>query len=601
MKPSAIVAALLCVRAQGESVSVDALGVVSGTTLPEDARLVAELQQNLADHERECAQSCESFDCTGGDASFALPPMDTYSMGPTPSNDFPTAFTGEHHIFVTQQPLFPPSELNRVISLAEAEGDGLPTSKSGKYQIGKAWVKDMPSVLDWFNRALTTNLFPTLAKLFPELIEAPQMLRAQSVAILKFNATHPQTDVHVDDALLAFTIALSPSSAFEGGGTYFEHINKVVDMEQGHATFRPGSVRHAGSTVRSGLRYVLGGFIAVGDRVEHVRRLNERGSRLMLQQPDKAEMGRAAELFGWGLELNANCSLCHQNLGDVRLRMEEPELAEVSLRAQISLLPRDSDAYFSLGMALRGQAREREAAAVYEDGLTIQPNDPEGWLALAAARGAMGEYAAEGAAYEKALKLRPDDLKAWLNLGMTRFSLEDSDGARDAFETAHNLSPKDARPTLSLARMLAKQSRPAEAIEAFYTAAVLDAEYFDEVKLGVGTARAQQGRLAEATESFESASRMDPKNEKLATSLTQMSERAEELSSYAHGLTDQVGELCGTPCQDVVDTSGYTVCAITWSDGCGDAPPPEGFEASSTVAQMCAKSCAFYSFATKGK
>ena len=118
MKPSAIVAALLCVRAQGESVSVDGLGVVSGTTLPEDARLVAELQQNLADHERECAQSCESFDCTGGDASFVLPPMDTYSMGPTPSNDFPTAFTGEHHIFVTQQPLFSPSELNRVISLA---------------------------------------------------------------------------------------------------------------------------------------------------------------------------------------------------------------------------------------------------------------------------------------------------------------------------------------------------------------------------------------------------------------------------------------------------------------------------------------------------
>lgn len=30
-------------------------------------------------------------------------------------------------------------------------------------------------------------------------------------------------------------------------------------------------VRHAGSTVRSGLRYVLGGFIALNNRVEHVR------------------------------------------------------------------------------------------------------------------------------------------------------------------------------------------------------------------------------------------------------------------------------------------------------------------------------------------
>ena len=51
-------------------------------------------------------------------------------------------------------------------------------------------------------------------------------------------------------------------------------------MPQGYATFRPGSVRHAGSTVTSGLRYVIGGFIAVADRVEHVRRLNERGNRL---------------------------------------------------------------------------------------------------------------------------------------------------------------------------------------------------------------------------------------------------------------------------------------------------------------------------------
>lgn len=114
-----IIPALLCAHARGEAVSVDALGLVSGTAVPEDKSLIAELQQNLADHERECAQSCESFVCSGGNLAVELPSMDSYSMGPNPSNDFAAAFTDEEQIFVTQQPLFSAAELDRVVALAE--------------------------------------------------------------------------------------------------------------------------------------------------------------------------------------------------------------------------------------------------------------------------------------------------------------------------------------------------------------------------------------------------------------------------------------------------------------------------------------------------
>jgi hypothetical protein len=34
--------------------------------------------------------------------------------------------------------------------------------------------------------------------------------------------------VHVDPSLFAFTIALSKRGAYQGGGTYFEHIDQVV-------------------------------------------------------------------------------------------------------------------------------------------------------------------------------------------------------------------------------------------------------------------------------------------------------------------------------------------------------------------------------------
>lgn len=82
--------------------------------------------------------------------------------------------------------------------------------------------------------------------------------------------------------------------------------------------------------------------------------------------------------------------------------------------------------------------------------------------------------------------------------------------AEAAFREACAVAPDDPRPPLNLGRYLAKLSRPAEAIDEFYAAAVIDPEYFEEVKLGVGTARAQQGRLSEATLNFESASRMWP-------------------------------------------------------------------------------------------
>ena len=523
-------------------------------------------------------------------------------MAPTPSVDFPASFAGRDVIYVSEAPLFSKAECEEIIQMTESEGEGLPSTKSGKYQIGKAWIKEMPGVLSWFNQALASKLFPTLSSLFPDLLPDATTLRAHSVAVLKYNASHPQTDLHVDDALFAFTIALSDSSSFEGGGTYFEHLGRTVDMPQGHATFRPGAVRHMGSAVTSGVRYVIGGFIAAADKVEHVRRLNERGNRILLQDPNDEQLREAERMFSYGLVLNSNCSLCHQNLGDTYLRLEEPAKAEQSLKKQIQLLPQDSDAYFALGNALRGQSdREAEALAAYDAAVAITPTDYESHLGRAAALSALGEPIQEAEAYRTALKIKPGDVRLWINIGVAYSGTDDIETAEAAFREAVAIAPDDARPPLNLGRYLAKLARPAEAIDQFYAAAVADAEYFEEVKLGVGTARAQQGRLAEATANFASASRMSPKNEELKSSLVEMERRAAELEELQSGLTNAAGELCGTPCQDVVDTSGFSVCGITWSDGCGDAAPPEGFTPESKVGELCAHACALYSLMRKAQ
>ena len=46
-------------------------------------------------------------------------------------------------------------------------------------------------------------------------------------------------------------------------------------------------------------------------QVEHVRRLNERGNKILLAQEAGmlgADLNEAERLFSWGLRLNANCS-----------------------------------------------------------------------------------------------------------------------------------------------------------------------------------------------------------------------------------------------------------------------------------------------------
>jgi len=312
-------------------------------------------------------------------------------------------------------------------------------------------------------------------------------------------------------------------------------------------------------------------------------------------------------LFRHGLKINPNCTRCHANLGEALLRrassLDEYHLAEQSLREQTRLLPRDADAFFGLGVALRAQERNWEAVTAYKSALSFQANDYDGWINLAAAYGDLGESLAEAAAYRSVLRLRPDEAKAWANLGVALSTVEASAAAdvdaRDAeaehaFRRAASLVAQDALPRLNLARLLLKLSRPAEAVLEFEAAAVAEPHYVGEVRMGVGTAKAQQGRMAEAVLNFEAALNADPSNAKLAASVTDTMEKATQMQAAQRSLSNGVDNLCGTPCQEVIDNSGSHVCGISWADGCGDAPPPEGFGAESIVAELCAHACAFY-------
>ncbi len=440
----------------------DGCSPVAGTCEPEEADIEAlrtelgpefsaAIDVNMAEHKADLAASCAVFYC--GDANSEPPPpartypVASHPMGSVPPEDFASMFRFPLDLIkVTAEPLIPAEEAERVVAVANAEGIAGNEYTSGKYKLGGDWVKKMPETLAWFNRRLEDTIFPAAAALFPMIVRGPQVLRAHSVAILKYNSSHPRTDVHVDDGILAITLALSPKANYSGGGTFFEHLGEasIVEMEQGHCTIRPGSVRHGGHPVRSGDRYILGAFLLIADRVEHVRRLQNQGR----QARSRLELRKARMLFKWALRINPKCATCLKNWAEALTAMPEgateplaPKLAaaaEDKLRRALELLPQDSDALFSLGALLSSQGRKDEALEAYQASLRINADDHELCYNLGVQLGDRGRYDEEIAMYLRACVIGVESGASQALLGPTAC------GSPHVLRLAHRSGPRVA-------------------------------------------------------------------------------------------------------------------------------------------------------------
>ena len=173
------------------------------SALPPDERTAAarELQLNVEEHERDGAEICRNYYC--GPVETQQPvATDTYPLGIKSVDYAEEIETSNALIHVTREPLFGAAEMDEVIATAEREGVGYLYDQTQRDRadykygeqvaIGKA-IKTMPGVLEWFNKACETRLFPQMAALFPALISDGSQLRAHTIAVLKYNATHPRT------------------------------------------------------------------------------------------------------------------------------------------------------------------------------------------------------------------------------------------------------------------------------------------------------------------------------------------------------------------------------------------------------------------------
>lgn len=427
-------------------------------------RFAAAIRRNEEDHAADCAKSCENFYCADKSwrgASWdetATTTIKSYSFGGLPPEDFAEEFGFPLDLIkVTENaPLFSAEESAEVLRVAIEEGVDQNEYESGKYKLGGDWLVNLPQTRAWFNVKLQETFFPLLHHLFPEIVSSPSVLRAHSVSLLKYNNTHPRTDVHIDNGILAMTLAMTPSTEYVGGGTFYEHFgsDNVLPMDVGHGTFRPGSVRHGGHRVQDGVRFILGAFLLIEDRVEHVRRLKNQGAELR----KAGDVEGAAEHFEWALALNPKCATCLKDWGEILLSQKDFVGAEAKIRQVLELLDnRDSDALFMLGVILSEQGRDEESIESYKQSLALNAEDAELCFNLGVKLAARGDSKGEMRMYFMATQANPKYGRAWMNLGIALAEAGDFDDSEAMFLKALECETEIRPQTLSNIALLYKE------------------------------------------------------------------------------------------------------------------------------------------------
>ena len=207
---------------------------------------------------------------------------------------------------VSREPLLTPEECQILIDEADSMNENM---KEGQWIEGGARygtpddrvgalmpLERLPKSFELINEQLMPRISASVHKAFDCCADHPSDLRIGGARVVRYDAAAGQVELgmHRDFLALTVNIALNDPTEFEGGGTVVEAYSKTpIRLPKGHGLIHPGDVRHAGSSITSGSRYVLVLFLMSKTIIPHDRYLGEWAERCMgiaaTSTPDEKE------------------------------------------------------------------------------------------------------------------------------------------------------------------------------------------------------------------------------------------------------------------------------------------------------------------------
>jgi tetratricopeptide (TPR) repeat protein len=383
------------------------------------------------------------------------------------------------------EPLFTEQECSRIIQLAEDyftehHNGEWTTQQSGQYSMAGFWIRDIPEIHVWFVETVKRRLFTLLQHQYPDFIDTVADLVVDNAYLFKYTAeTGRRTDVHTDSGCLSFTMALNPASDYEGGGTWFEGLEKqehvatsttaaakagVIEMDVGQVTIRPGGVKHCGNAIHSGVRYIIGGFCMHRHKIETVRQLLTPDATTSTKQ-------QTANLEA-AIVMNPECDAAYNLLANAYEQAGDKAGAVTVLEYCLQHVhPLSGEVAYSLGSLYMEQGRYAQVQQCMETCLRADPCDVDAMMALAQAHAGLGNGQAEEDTYQTMIRTPANGsnynkvmASAYCNLGVLH---EGEPVEVEYYQKSLAYLPDNFQARYSLGSAYASRSQWPEAVQAF--------------------------------------------------------------------------------------------------------------------------------------